>query len=112
VIPAWCSAYIGQPYSQANCWEFVRQVYNDMFAIPVRRLASEVDMRDWFIVRTPEAGDVLVFERGKERHVGIALDKRLMMHASKEVGAVVIEPYTTAAWVDQWKWACRHKTLR
>ena len=66
----------------------------------LKSVPSQVDQIDdeWEKVSIPGPGDALLFRsRSQVWHVGVAIDDRLMIHASEDEGVVVVERYDSPA---------------
>jgi cell wall-associated NlpC family hydrolase len=78
----------------------------------LKSIPSQVDQIDdeWEKVSNPGPGDALLFRsRSQVWHVGVAIDDRLMIHASEDEGVVVIERYDSRAHARRFHCAYRCK---
>lgn len=78
----------------------------------LRSIPSQVDRIDdeWEKVLNPGPGDALLFRsRSQVWHVGVVIDDHLMIHASEDEGAVVIERYDSRAHARRFHCAYRCK---
>lgn len=103
----------GRDWNGVDCWGLVHLFYKEEFGInlppyldvnekwnQVGQIAAVmgVEKNKWKRVETPTLGDLVLFNiTGMPVHVGIVLDKQLMLHALDKVG-VSIEPYRTLKW--------------
>lgn len=109
---SWSARYIGIPWTRedqgttgTHCWGLVRLVYAGVFGIALpdcgpsigsvpdsERIAAGRIAWPWRIVDTPLAGDVVLFRQGHyEDHVGVLVDRRLMLHVERDRTSEVIE---------------------
>lgn len=103
----------GRDWNGVDCWGLVHLFYKEEFGIQlppyldvnekwdeVGKIAAVmgVEKNKWKKVAIPQFGDVIMFNIvGIPVHVGIALDKKMMLHALDKVG-VSIEPYKSLKW--------------
>ena len=122
--------YVGIPFadhgrdaSGCDCWGLVRLFYREQFGIelsdmgPAYRDTTDADgmrrvhedqLACWRPVNDPAPGDaVLLAVLGAPVHVGVALDRRRMLHAQRGVD-VVIERLDRPLWQNRFKGFYRH----
>lgn len=133
----WAEQYVGIPHVKdraddegADCWGLIRLVYerqldlrlpsyvgidvDDAERDEIRRIvAGEVNGGCWH--PCAQLGllpfDVLVFRRGRhERHVGLAIDRRTMLHSDASSHAR-IERFDIREWSSRLTVALRHRSL-
>lgn len=121
--PAWAGRYVGIPFSAGgrgrdglDCWGLVALVHLERFGawLPsyvgrysdVRAgvdvgavMAEELAGGRWAEIPEPsEIGDVLRFRVGKGWHVGVAVARGVMLHASAEASSSCIERFDSRLW--------------
>ena len=94
MIPSWCSAYVGLPYEEVSCFDLVKLVYKEIYAVEISGILDQTDLvKSGFWVEVEEAfdtADILVFKDSKvKRHVGILLDGAYMLHADQHCGTII-----------------------
>lgn len=107
-----------EKYLQAahyGCWELVQTYYQQELGItlPDREdLTPEKEKRDWIRVDLSSCrqGDVITFREPVGRHVGIIIDRRLMLHSTTNIGPR-LERYTGLLWRSKILSVYRHRSL-
>lgn len=108
--------YVGYPYESADCWDFVRVLYRAFKQIrlgPVDKQAERVSGGEWLHVKSideAEDYDVLVFQNGTRKHVGMVIDDGFFIHSDKKVGTC-IESYRANKWKHKLRGIYRHREL-
>ena len=94
MIPEWCSAYVGLPYDEVNCWDLVKKVYKEVYDVEISGIREQGDLIKtgfWCEVTDEfQTGDILLFKQSHvKRHVGILLNHEYMLHADQRCGTII-----------------------
>jgi len=130
VIPQDClNNLVGIPYvlngrsvEGMDCYGLVHHVYNNVLNIHLDSLdhtysdgeihqLAQVKHDEWVETDTPLIADVILFRQGKQRHVGLYLDQRYMLHTSENSNSC-IERYDSFRWKNNIIGTFRHKCRR
>lgn len=78
------SNYIGISYDDINCYDLVKVVYCNEFDIVMPDFNGKEIVNDrlerWERVKSPLPNDILLFSRGVDRHVGLCVSDKTMLH--------------------------------
>jgi cell wall-associated NlpC family hydrolase len=93
MVPPWVADYVGTPYEEADCWQPTRRVMAeqyDTFLPSHFGAALKAALHDGrlFQVTDPQAGDLIVMQRGGRPHIGVMVDDARMLHTSEGKNAV------------------------
>lgn len=102
-IAALADTFLGQPYSQGDCWDFVRQLFVQGFGLDLARdteQAATVFQEVWY---RGDAADPLTLAQPWDLviianhaalpvsdHVGVALDQQRFVHARRSDTGVAV----------------------
>lgn len=99
----------GSDFDGASCWGLVRLFYAHQFGILLPDLkAVDAIPNTWRRVTHPTFGDVLLFNTFDGPHVGIALDKRSMLHVDENTTSR-IESYRGLTWRHRFRSCYRYQ---
>lgn len=112
------SKYIGNEYSDKNCWQLVQWVYQDEFGIILPDLSTPSEMiGDVFTkidLGMEQVGDVLVFTTGEMKtHVGVVSDPfaGIMLHSNDGTDCCLAR-YRAWTWKEKLRSIYRHIALQ
>ena len=98
--------YIGRPYEDYNCFDLVKDFYQDFFSLDLRHYYEGLDVPDRDQIQSlvvsgigdfdrseiPQFGDLVVINlHGYACHIGVWLPENKLLHTIKGVGSC-IEP--------------------
>ena len=108
--------YIGIPYTEVNCWDLVRKIYQEVLGLdlgPEESQSNRYHYVDWQPVRRgyERVYDVLLFKDcSHTRHVGLVISEGRFIHNRRGCNSC-IENYKATQWKDRLTAIYRHKRL-
>ncbi len=121
------SAYIGIPFEELNCYELLRRIYKDFFAIalPGQPHDDPSDRRSYSKLMQAEAVNWLPVEAGDERfgdvvllhifglpcHIGFVAGGGMMVHAQRGTASTYESYRESLHWRERRKFFYRHPVL-
>ena len=105
--------YLGIEYSEYNCYELLRLVYEKELGIILPNFQAEKIINErvdnWIEIESDfKIFDVLLFSRGNGRHVGIVVGDNLMLHTVNNKNSCV-ERYDRKQWKNNLISVYRHR---
>lgn len=123
------SKYIGVPYRERDCWNFVRWFLNEQYGLLLPELSGDIvfdfddqsiqyenERKDWRVewrqVERPQAGDVVTFAcNGVVYHVGVMIDEKRFLHSTED-SMSVLEKLTDSFWQPRIDGFYRHQSCK
>lgn len=116
----WAAAWIGRRYPDNGCWQFVADVHQQVFDVPIddfadyrdpplkrfRKIQREIQVGPWELLQEPIDGCAVAMTQSNViTHVGIYADADggLILHTLK--GQVI---GSTETWLNRYLWKVRY----
>lgn len=96
--------YIGRSYEQYNCFDLVREFYEDNFGLEIKnywegpaperkQVASLIITNKGDFVKVedaPKYGDIMIIRLyGVECHVGVYIENGRFLHSARNIGSII-----------------------